>query len=349
MYKDWTTIYNVPSLIVKSTTDTIIDWTTKFIIKNQINEWVDTQTALKELTWSWWITLTWITIPTDWKTSSWTLSQTLWYSVDEVWQIIYWNKYLAGNTTTPTNTQVIDNTQKNFNINYLFESLNDTTKFSVLNSNKNPNVNSDNIKLYTTDWYITLKSLTSLNLNNKKIDDIKFWIKQNIHYWSPSVWWRWYLSTMTLSQTNKSISFTIDRTWAYWWSYQWSTCAWKYWNLINLNSCWYWLNFIVRINDWVIDKNFSYSILWQNLPSDLSWLTMAKVFSTIDFKNNKFIFEIYNENELKKTITVPYDLSIFDFWDFSEMNPFYRASNSDMPYSWAQYYPISININWVDK
>ena len=69
---------------------------------------MDTQTALKELTWSWWITLTWITIPTVWKTSSWTLSQTLWYWVDEIWQIIYWDKYLAGNTTTPTNTQVVE-------------------------------------------------------------------------------------------------------------------------------------------------------------------------------------------------------------------------------------------------
>ncbi len=107
--RKWTKLYSLPSLIFTWTgnlelnsTWFIVDKWTNTPYKLNTNQTENTQTieeVLKIITWTWWRTLTWITV--DWNTNSWTLAQTFFgtnsiENIDKIWIAYYWvNKYIT--------------------------------------------------------------------------------------------------------------------------------------------------------------------------------------------------------------------------------------------------------------
>lgn len=97
-------IINLPSLIFTQSWSQSFENTAnnpKFVINNwgnlvqpyDENNKEDVNTVLEKLTQKEDITFTWIVIPTDWNTWSGTLAQELWYTEDEIWYEIFWEKY----------------------------------------------------------------------------------------------------------------------------------------------------------------------------------------------------------------------------------------------------------------
>ncbi len=108
--RKWTKLYSLPSLIftwtgnleLNSTWFVVNKWTNT-PYKLNTNQTENTQTiedVLKIVTWTWWRTLTWITL-TNWDTNSWSLAQTFFgtnsiENIDKIWIAYYWvNKYIT--------------------------------------------------------------------------------------------------------------------------------------------------------------------------------------------------------------------------------------------------------------
>ncbi len=121
--KIWTKLYSLPSLIFTWTWwDLSQTWNAYFIVdkwlnipytpdKSALNNTQTTTQVLQSITWTWWVTLTWITLPTEtseqFKTLTSTsttiqnLQQALWITDQtQLWTVIYWSNY---NTNTSLN------------------------------------------------------------------------------------------------------------------------------------------------------------------------------------------------------------------------------------------------------
>lgn len=308
---------SLPSLLFTwSWWDLSDDNNIKFIINKWSNlpynpSWIlnntkNTTSLLEEITWTWWLSLTWINIPllskNDFESeiNLWDLEK-LWLSKEELWIVIYWNSYLwSWDTTKVTeSTQPIYNSWNTYSLwdifsysrwwqSYTFEVVLTTNNWIIAYTN---NWNNDINQLSSTDhiWIFWSWSLAWTEI-----------MMSTINAWASSVW-----SWETFWSTNSPRNSTIN-SWA-WWLYQWwnnadvsytSTVSWqisctqvnstysnwvfRIWNADwcttqTNNMWWFWWDDAAK--KWPCDN-------WYRLPSSWYWWDWEKIYQILTWSSD---------------------------------------------------------------
>ncbi len=235
--KKWTKLYSLPSLIftwtwtleLNSTWFVVNKWTNT-PYKLNTNQTENTQTiedVLKIITWTWWRTLTWITL-TNWDTNSWSLAQTFFgtnsvENIDKVWISYYWvNKYITeiktswdGETTpiTPTYSCTWALVTANANI---------TNTTWLTADTPYQTSNSSNSCYYTCKtWYWEWNCQTNLNVMNENTCQTL-------------AWWIWVDATTDTTTWTESDWYCISPRF---WDWNSDSATWNWW--ISWNGWWY--------------------------------------------------------------------------------------------------------------
>lgn len=246
----------------------------------EINNTQTTTELLEIITWSWWLSLTWVEIPVitsnefkDENYSIWELSK-LWLSKEQVWQVIYWNEYMW-------NTNVSPNTW--------WSSWWDSWWWS-----SSPTYN--NCEWWSQSWY----TYTWINHNQTKPltkeETIPNWTR---NYWAEATCNDWVI-TITNEQTNISCtSWYVEQ----WWNCVQDIC----WQNIptnwqsNATSQTVSQNWTYNTTPWVCtftcNANYTYDT-WTNtcvantkttsctwLPTNAVWNTVSSITQTWDWTN----------------------------------------------------------------
>lgn len=246
-------IINLPSLIFTQSWSQSFENTAnnpKFVINNwgnlvqpyDENNKEDVNTVLEKLTQKEDITFTWIVIPTDWNTWSGTLAQELWYTEDEIWYEIFWEKYYTDkndvenpSSSTPVIVQWKDEEWTHCdNDDYVFTQWWVTYRWAWCNS-----VLWSWIEWWTSDaycsnytWGIAVCWTTQMTSTSKE----NAW---NSTYGTNNIWWKlytqeeakswacpsgWHLPTdVEWTTLENYLNGRICRTWV------WIQCPWLWW------------------------------------------------------------------------------------------------------------------------
>ncbi len=211
-------IINLPSLIFTQSWSQSFENTAnnpKFVINNwgnlvqpyDENNKEDVNTVLEKLTQKEDITFTWIVIPTDWNTWSGTLAQELWYTEDEIWYEIFWEKYYTDKSSLKTSWiqwKDIPGTYCN-NDDYVFTQWWVTYRWAWCNS-----VLWSWIEWWTSDaycsnytWGIAVCWTTQMTSTSKE----NAW---NSTYGTNNIWWKLY----TYAQATSTIDWACPSGWS---------------------------------------------------------------------------------------------------------------------------------------
>lgn len=324
--KLWNKLYSLPSLLFTwNWWDLLDENNVKFVINNwqnlpyspsgNLNNSQTTTQVLQSITWTWWLTLTWVDISwinvndiKNWVWETNNLLATFWITdKDILWKSIFWNEYSTNTNTNsvPAYVSWIPYTKwQSFTFDWNIWYVSKNTKVAYTRSSWNDEFPQD---LTSSDLILVFENWDALTkwTNAFILKTVNQWATQPYiygkAYTSGRLWNEWDPTNYWWTDSNTlQASYTADKSilWDYyqWWRNNPVSLTWTTTNLYN--TTWYltwWVNlstdywFIINSsnpNSWMdtTQHNTSSWVIWTNANNSWpcnSWFRLPTTSTTI--------------------------------------------------------------------